>query len=94
MAIVFSEKQKKQQYLILIFAAVAIITGLVFYFGVFKKPEEKSIIILAPAQKVEIDFNILKNPVLSKLQPFEEVIEFEGEIGRDNPFNPLKPEKP
>ncbi len=86
MAIVFSEKQKQQQYLILVFVVVAIITALVFYFGVFKKPEQESIIILAPAKKAEIDFNVFKNPVLSKLQPFEEVPEFEGEIGRENPF--------
>ncbi len=87
MAIVFSEKQKKQQYLILVFVAVAIVTALVFYFGVFKKPKPESVIILAPAKKVEIDFNVFKSPVLSKLQPFEEVPEFVGEIGRENPFN-------
>jgi len=86
MAIVFSEKQKQQQYLILVFVMVAIITALVFYFGVFKKPEPESIIILVPAKKVEIDFNVFKSLVLSKLQPFEEVLEFVGEIGRENPF--------
>jgi len=86
MAIVFSEKKKQQQYLILVFVMVAIVTALVFYFGVFKKPKPESIIILTPARKVEIDFNIFKSPVLSKLQPFEEVLEFVGEIGRENPF--------
>lgn len=86
MAIVFSEKQKQQQYLILVFVVVAIMTALVFYFGVFKKPEQESIIILAPARKMEIDFNVFKSPVLSKLQPFEKILEFEGEIGRENPF--------
>ena len=86
MAILFSEKQKQQQYLILVFVVVAIITALVFYFGVFKKPKQESIIILVPAKKVEIDFNVFKSPVLSKLQPFEEVLEFVGEIGRENPF--------
>jgi hypothetical protein len=35
---------------------------------------------------VEIDFNVFKSLVLSKLQPFEEVLEFVGEIGRENPF--------
>jgi hypothetical protein len=86
MAIVFSEKKKQQQYLILVFVAVAIVTALVFYFGVFKKPKPESVIILAPAKKVEIDFNVFKSPVLSKLQSFEEVQEFVGEIGRENPF--------
>ncbi len=92
MAIVFSEKQKNQQYLILIFIFVSIVTGLVFYFGVFKKPEEKSIIVLAPPKKVEIDFQVFENSLLSKLEQFEEIVEFEGEIGRDNPFNPFEAE--
>ncbi|MBU4351275.1 hypothetical protein L6250_02490 [Candidatus Parcubacteria bacterium] len=94
MAIIFSEKQKKQQSLILVFITVAVLTGLVFYFGVFKKPKDESIIILVPPKNVVINFEILKNPLLSRLELFEEVIEFEGEIGRDNPFNPPKAEKP
>lgn len=94
MAIVFSEKRKKQQYLILVFAAVAVLTGLVFYFGVFRKPKEEEFIIPISIKKVEIDFDVFKNPVLSKLQPFEEVVEFAGELGRDTPFNPFEAEKP
>ena len=86
MAIVFSEKQKQQQYLILVFVALAIVTTMVFYFGAFKKPKPESVIILVPAKKVEIDFNVFKSPVLSKLQPFEDVLEFVGETGRENPF--------
>ena len=65
---------------------IAIVTALIFYFGAFKKPKPESIIILIPANKVEIDFNVFKSPVLSKLQPFEEVPEFVGETGRENPF--------
>jgi hypothetical protein len=65
---------------------IIVATALVFYFGVMKKPEQTSSMILVPPKKTEIDFSALKNPVLLELQPFEEILEFTGEIGRENPF--------
>lgn len=49
-------------------------------------------------KKAEINFGVLKNPLLQGLQPFEEIPTFEfeegvavpeEEIGRENPFLPF-----
>ncbi len=100
MAITFLKQQKIQKSLIFIFTAVILITIIVIWQGFFKKetevlPEE---IFLPLRKEIKINFEIFKNPVLEKLQPFTEIepfketISVEGEIeeklGRENPFLP------
>ena len=88
MAIVFFEEQKRQQYLILVFGVVILATVTVFWFGVFQRPP------LGPlespespySKKVEINFEVFKNPALSKMELFSEIRPFEGVVGRENPF--------
>jgi len=90
MAIIFIEKGKKQKYLILVFVIVILITVFVFWKGFFakEKPPEVGIISI-PTKKIEINFEILKNPLLEELQPIEKIIPETGvETGRDNPFLP------
>lgn len=98
MAITFLEKRKIQRYYIIIFGIILLVTTLVIWRGFFVK--EKPIFleeVTKPLKKVEIDFNILENPILKELQPFEEIEPFREviveeeiieKIGRENPFAP------
>ncbi|MDP2926687.1 MAG: hypothetical protein Q8N65_00905 [bacterium] len=88
MAIVFSEQKKRQQYLILVFTIVILATAIVFWFGVFKKPTESPPLPSLSIRKVEINFKVFDQPLLSELELFEEVPVFEGAFGRNNPFLP------
>ena len=91
MAINILEKQKKQKYLIFVFLGLIIIIFIVawFFWGPGKTFPKGSIIPTTPTlSKVKIDFEVLRDPILQKLQPFEEIQPFEDEIGRDNLFFP------
>jgi len=89
MAITFQEKKEKQKYLTLVFLVTIFVIFLLVYFGFLKKekPFEVREVIYQPP-KIEINFDILKSPFLKELLPFEEIKEFEGKIGRENPFLP------
>lgn len=89
MAITFLEKRKRLRYLFPILAIIVLITAIVIWRGFFVK--EKPVlppIEKAPAKKIEINFETLKNPLLQELQTFEEIPPFEEEVGRENPFIP------
>ena len=99
MAIVFLQEKKTQKNLIFIFGIALIITVFVIWQGFFKKGKETSFIegIQTFSKKeVKINFEIFKNPILEKLQPFTEIGPFreippaeekpEGKLGRENPF--------
>lgn len=91
MAITFVEKRKKLRYLV--FVLLAILAAIIiivlwpnisgFFLGV--KP-----LVLPPLEiteeKVEIDFEVFKHPLLEKLRLFPEIEPFTEEIGRENPF--------
>jgi len=88
MAIVFVEKEKRQKYLIYIFLGLILITTIVVLRG-RRPPEEVSEeLILKPVRKIEIDFEVLKNPFLKELQPIEKIEPLTEGIGRQNPFVP------
>jgi len=85
------EKEKRQRNLILVLVGVVLITSLVIYFGYFKKEEKPPTEILPPIlpKKIEIDFEVLKKPILEELQIFEKSeLAKPEEIGRENPFVP------
>jgi len=99
MAIVFLQERKTQKNLIFIFGIVMLITAFVIWQEFFRKGEETSFIEgvqTFPKKEVKINFEIFKNPILGKLQPFTEISPFkvtpsaEGKpaekIGRENPF--------
>jgi hypothetical protein len=96
MAIVFLQKEKKQRNLILVFSAVILITVVVLWLGLSKKETSSTVDIasLLPKREVNINFDVLENPVLQSLQPFPEIEPFEEStttqniIGRENPFLP------
>ena len=52
------------------------------------KPKLVSIPVIPEPPKIEINFGVLKNPVLKELQPFEEINPLEERAGRENPFTP------
>jgi len=87
MPITFIEPKRKQQYLILLL--IVIVIGILFlvwnYFFLKLAP---SVSKPTPPREVKINFEILKNPILEKLQPFEKIPSFEEKPGRENPFTP------
>lgn len=91
MAIVFSETKKKQQRLILVFAAVILATALVLWLGVFHKSPKPLLPLPLPVKKITIDFSIFDQPILSQMQLFQEIPAFDGQIERENPFLPFSP---
>ncbi len=94
MAISFVKEQKKQQYLIAVFAVVILIIGVLVYQNFFSGKAGIIIPDVAEkpvARKAEINFIALENPILGLLQPFEEIkltSEVEDSAGRPNPFLP------
>jgi len=97
MAIVFLQQKKFQKSLIFIVVAILVITLVVIWRGFFYKetPPKGEKIILTPEKKIEINFEVLDNPLLDKLQPFPKIQPFQeisptegGKVGRENPFIP------
>lgn len=90
----FLEKNKTRKYLtyILIFSVLLFV-----YFFFLRPPEEKTENLSFPSTvsrrflPIEIDFQILENPAFKDLQPYLSLLLPEEEIGRENPFIPLKP---
>jgi hypothetical protein len=84
---------RKQRNLIIVFFLVLAITFFNLYFGYFKKekipPPPPQISF--PEKKIQIDFSVFENPILKELQPIEKIEPpSPEEIGRENPFLPIK----
>lgn len=77
----------RQKKILLILLILILIWAVWFGRDFFVKPLPP---LPSPPQPktVEINFEILKNPLLKDLRPFEELPLFEEEIGRENPFLP------
>lgn len=90
MALTFFEQRKRQRKFILISALIIFLTViLIWKFFLLPKPEpEPKVVEIPRPPEIKIDFEVLKSPILEKLQPFEEISPFEGEVGRENPFIP------
>lgn len=94
MAITFLEQTKKQRNLIIILGIMILIIAFVIWNGFFAKvetPQEQ--IIFEPVRKIEIDFNVFKNPLLGELEEFQSIEEISPiatstAMGRENPFEP------
>lgn len=89
MAITFLEKRKRLRYLFPILAFVILVTLIVLWKGFFSKKESAQITpesFIQSAEKAEINFEALKNPLLEEFQPFKDIEPFDGEVGRQNPF--------
>jgi len=105
MAIVFAQQRKKQKKLFFIFIGIVLITALIIWQGILKQKKvpgasnagENNVF----QEEIKINFSVLKNPLLKKLQAFPEIeslkestttvkgkIETTGKKGRENPFLP------
>jgi hypothetical protein len=86
-------RTKRQRNLMIVFFIVLIVTLSILYFGYFKKEKGSQVSpeIPIPEKKFEIDFSIFENPILKELQPIEKIEPPNPEeIGRENPFSPIK----
>lgn len=89
MAITFTEENKRLKYLFVVLAVIILIAMIIFGRTFFSKETigiPPLIEVKVPTKKIEIDFGVFKSPFLEKLQAFEPIPPFEGEIGRNNPF--------
>jgi len=88
MAINFFGTEKRQKYLIFVLIGLILVILILVWqnFGTKQKTPEVSTTETFQPTKVEINFELLKNPILQELQIFEEIQPFEGKIGRENPF--------
>ncbi len=93
MAINFLEKREFQRNLTLAFFIIVLIIAVIIWrgFSTGEKTVPVGVGEVSQQKKVEINFEVLKNPTLKGLQPFEEIKPLEGataEVGRENPFKP------
>jgi hypothetical protein len=94
MAITFFKEKKKQKYLIYILIAITVAIFLIIWLGILKKPQTAPEQIVPSGvsenwQKIEINFQILENPLFQNLKDFEKIPNFDGQVGRENPFIPF-----
>ena len=90
MAITFLQAKKRQKNLLLILVLVIIAILVIVWQGflkVGKAPVLPYVTQLTP-REINIDLTTLENPQITELQAFEEILPFEDEIGRTNPFIP------
>lgn len=90
MAIKFIKERKKQKILMLITALIIGVALVISWFGYFRKEKITPPVLVAPPKKIEINFEVFRNPLLKEFQPFEKVppFPFKDGIGRKNPFIP------
>jgi flagellar basal body-associated protein FliL len=87
MALTFIEPKRQRQYLILLLVVIVLVVSFLVWNYFLAKPASPVSKPTPPAE-IKINFEILKNPILEELQPFEEIPPFEEGIGRENPFTP------
>ncbi|PIP23797.1 MAG: hypothetical protein COX90_02000 [Candidatus Nealsonbacteria bacterium CG_4_10_14_0_2_um_filter_38_17] len=90
----FLQQRKKQRYLVLVFAGAIFVILLLIWSNFFNKPSSEPTlpspgVVIVP-KEIKINTDILKDPRLGELQPYEEIAPFTEtdteKIGRKNPF--------
>lgn len=87
MPITLFQTRKRQRYLILVLIAIIPVIFLVLWYGFFIK-EKAFLPESLELKRIEIGWEVLKDPRLEALQSFEEIVPFGEEVGRENPFVP------
>lgn len=88
MAVDFVEKKKKQKYLLFFGLGLVAVTAVILYFGYFNAGEELSVpdTTIIAKKNIKIKYEVLENPLIKDLLPFESAPLYEGDLGRENPF--------
>lgn len=94
MAITLTGKKKSQKNLVLVFLISMVVLFIILYYQFFSE-EEVLPVENEPyrtIKKINLDFGVLDNPLISKLEPFsdEPATPSQEEVGRDNPFYPYQ----
>jgi len=90
MAITFLQQKKRQKYLLIILGVLIAISLLVVWQMFFIKSALTPVEQVVKTPEVKMDFKTLENPIFAELTPFEKILSFGDDTGRDNPFSPYK----
>ena len=90
MAVDFIEKKKKQKSLVFVIVGIGLVALVILWFGYFNKSEtsDEAKEVFVAKKNIRIRYEVLENPILDILDPFEGTPDYEGDLGRDNPFLP------
>ena len=91
MVLVTPFQQKKKQVYLKVILVIAILGIIFIAWYKYYLPKHPSIPRILPEKppKININFDVLNNPILSKLFPFEEISPLNPEeAGRSDPFKP------
>lgn len=91
MALKFTQKYKKQKYLLGALFLVIIITALVWWKGFYSPSGPgKEFSSSFQGREISIDFRVLENEIFKDMQAFLK-ISMPGEVGKENPFFQTSP---
>ncbi len=86
MAFKFTQKYKKQKYLLGALFLVIIITGLVWWRGFYSSSgETREFSSSYPGKEISINFGVLENEIFDEMKLFPK-ISMPEEVGKENPF--------
>lgn len=89
MSISFLEQKKKNKLLLPILGGIIIITLIIIWLGLAKRqPASSPPSPVSVKQNININWQVLKNPILDNLELFEVIQPLQGSYGRKNPFLP------
>ena len=93
MPISLLEQKKKNKFLLPVLGGIVLLTLIILFGGFFEnrvpqKRDEGEDEAKLHRQSININWELLKNPILEKLEPFEEIAPLPASPGRKNPFLP------
>ena len=95
MAINFVRKKKKEKYLVIALVVAIPIIIFIFWYGFLRKEKpsiDRTTLPRESFSRVNINFQVLEDPILQELTSFPELPYFpsaeEGNLGRNEPFLP------
>jgi len=82
-------QKKKEKILIAVALGALAIGGVVIAMILTKEEAPMSFIEVEKPREPQINWEILEGEEISDLQPFPEVPDYQGPVGRENPFLPF-----
>jgi hypothetical protein len=87
MAITFEEEQQGPVKKIIAAAIVIAVLGGVGFFGYQYFQKQEQALTEVTVKKVEVNWQTLKDSKLNDLDAFQEIAPYQGDLGKENPFN-------